>query len=201
MTINWNEQWELHAPNFTKEFARVCLKDYGGPNLSFKMEPGPGFGDLSHPTTKIMLKLMPKNIETDVIDVGCGSGVLSLAAKLLGAPSVYGIDIDEGALKHAKSNATLSQLDCSFNRHISKSVSSPLILMNMISSEQKCAWETLPSYPGSILITSGFPEDEAPPKHYGAILETLILDGWKGFKIQLLREDKVLKKERCLYRD
>jgi len=184
MTIDWNEQWELHAPNFEKGFATVFLKDYGGPNLSFKMEPGPGFGDLSHPTTKIMLKLMPKKIETDVIDVGCGSGVLSLSAKLLGAPQVFGIDIDKEAIEHAKANAKLNQLDCTYSRQITKKISSPLILMNMISSEQKCAWETLPLYQGSILITSGFPEDEEPPSHYGTILETLTLDGWKGFKIE-----------------
>lgn len=183
--IDWNAQWELHAPNFLNGFVHVSLKDFGGTNASFKMAPGPGFGDLSHPTTKIMLTLMPRTIEGAVIDIGCGSGVLSIAAKISGATNVIGIDIEREAIKHAKLNAALNSLDCTFSDTLVRPPEKPLILMNMISSEQSVAWNSLPAFHGSILIVSGFPVEEADPNHYGKMTKKLELDGWKGFVIHL----------------
>ena len=183
--INWNEQWELHAPNFFKGLSHVNLSEYGGPNKSFVMQPGPGFGDLSHPTTQLMLQMMPEEIDAPVIDVGCGSGVLSLAAKLSGAPSVTGIDIDEGALSHAQENARLNTLDCLFTKQLNEVPKKPLILMNMISSEQKLAWAALPKIEEYTLIVSGIPKEEgAPFCHYGKVVEKKELEGWLAFKIQ-----------------
>lgn len=150
------------------------------------MQPGPGFGNLSHPTTRLMLQMMPREIDTPVIDVGCGSGVLSLAAKLSGAPSVIGVDIDEGAIIHAQENAKLNALDCQFTKQLSQVPKNPLILMNMISSEQKLAWAALPRIEGYILILSGIPKEEvAPLPHYGEVVEKNELEGWLAFKIQL----------------
>ena len=183
--IDWNKQWELHTPYYNKGLAHVYLRDYGGPDCHFYMKPGPGFGDLSHPTTKLMLQLMPKKITSPVIDMGCGSGVLSLAAKLRGSPQVIGIDIDEKAIAHARENAKLNELDCQFEKLVKRSFRCPLILMNMISSEQKVAWNTLPKLQDYTLILSGIlVEERAPFKHYGTVLKQVELDGWLGFKIQ-----------------
>ncbi|MCB1109748.1 MAG: 50S ribosomal protein L11 methyltransferase [Chlamydiia bacterium] len=181
--IDWEKQWELHAPNFLNGYAHVSLQEFGSVDQAFRMMSGPGFGDLSHPTTRIMLTLMPHTIDQPVIDVGCGSGVLSLAAKLSGAPEVYGIDIDDAAIAHAKRNAELNQLNCTFSTVLPLVPSNPLILMNMISSEQRHAWEALPNFRGVELIVSGFPIEEAPP-HYGKILRELSLEGWKGYHIK-----------------
>ena len=183
--IDWNEQWELHAPHFKNGLAHVNLWDYGGPDKQFCMRPGAGFGDLSHPTTQLMLHLMPKHITSPVIDVGCGSGVLSLAAKLRGAPDVYGIDIDEEALIHARKNAKHNDLDCTFGETPVKPFKHPLILMNMISSEQKVAWSSLPKWEHYTLIVSGIPVEEGSPfEHYGTVVEARELNGWKAFKIK-----------------
>ncbi|QVL57871.1 MAG: 50S ribosomal protein L11 methyltransferase [Simkaniaceae bacterium] len=175
--IDWKEQWELHAPTFKEGYAHVKLKG----NLSFRMKPGPGFGDLSHPTTRLMLEMLPDKIEGTVIDVGCGSGVLSLAAKLLGANEVIGIDIDEGAIRHAKENAELNGLDCYFGKKLPSLPQNPLILMNMISSEQKIAWSSLPEFKSYRLIVSGYPLNEKEPHFNGALIQKGVLEGWKGF--------------------
>lgn len=175
--IDWNKQWELHAPNFKDGFAHVQLKE----NLFFKMKPGPGFGDLSHPTTRLMLKMLPETIEGTVIDIGCGSGVLSLAAKLLGAEDVFGIDIDEGAIIHAQENAKINGLKCFFGTKLSHTPTHPLILMNMISSEQKIAWNALPKFKRYRLIVSGYPIEEKEPHFDGALIKKSTLDGWKGY--------------------
>ncbi len=71
------------------------------------LEPGLAFGTGSHPTTKLCLEMLEKYIccGSRVLDVGCGSGILSVASLLLGAESATGVDIDSLAVKTALENA------------------------------------------------------------------------------------------------
>lgn len=149
--INWTAQWESFAPNFYDGVAHIDLSPHG----TLLLEPGEGFGDLSHPTTKLTLDLLRPLVTNEVvIDIGCGSGILSLAALILGAKKVYGIDIDPGALQHASFNAQRNSLEkkAIFSQ---KWVSclSPIILMNMIFSEQRVAFPRGAAF--KRLITSG----------------------------------------------
>lgn len=188
--INWNEQWELHAPNFKEGYAHVNLARFGGPPISYRLLPGAGFGDLSHPTTQIMMHLLPKEIICDVLDIGCGSGVLSIGAKLLGAKNVYGLDIEPFSVEHAKKNALLNSLNIHFGEKLpSISFANPLILMNMISSEQEIAWGSLPELHqiSKMMIVSGVLEEErnsflrAHGMKYGKCVQELSYKGWLGF--------------------
>lgn len=152
MTVNWEEQWELFAPNYKDGYAHVPLK--GGGQL--RLKAGPGFGDLSHPTTRLSLKLLEEVITPGmrVLDIGCGSGVLTLSAALLGAKKVYGVDIDKQAVAHAQRNKKANSLDnVLFSYHIPTRFSPDLVLMNMILSEQKQAWN--PLLKSRWIITSG----------------------------------------------
>ena len=165
--IDWEEQWSIHGRGFRDGYLHVDLHDYVSvklPNSVLKLKPGPGFGDLSHPTTRLVLKLMGPYIKgNDVIDLGCGSGILSLAAAAMGAKSVHGIDIDEEALEHSRLNSRWNGMDkitqfttaneyCQHS-HPSKSI----LLMNMIQSEQQNAWQSIASRQSQITIavTSG----------------------------------------------
>ncbi|MDE6059883.1 MAG: 50S ribosomal protein L11 methyltransferase [Clostridia bacterium] len=75
-----------------------------------RLDPGMAFGTGSHATTRMCLDLL--DVEgKDVIDVGCGSGILGIAAKLCGASDVYMCDIDEQAVKFAKQNAEINGVD------------------------------------------------------------------------------------------
>lgn len=71
-----------------------------------KIEPGLAFGTGSHDTTRLCLEVMETQIAPgiSVLDLGCGSGILSIAALLLGAARVTGVDIDELAVKTAIEN-------------------------------------------------------------------------------------------------
>lgn len=74
-----------------------------------RLDPGMAFGTGSHATTRMCLELMDVNGK-DVIDVGCGSGILGIAAKICGAKSVYMCDIDEQAVEFARQNASLNHV-------------------------------------------------------------------------------------------
>lgn len=71
------------------------------------LEPGLAFGTGSHPTTRLCLEMLEDYINpaSTVLDVGCGSGILSIASLLLGAKSAFGVDIDKLAVKTALANA------------------------------------------------------------------------------------------------
>lgn len=77
------------------------------------IEPGLAFGTGSHPTTRLCLETLEKyvNENTTVLDIGCGSGILSIACLLLGAKSAFGVDIDELAVKTANLNALENGFD------------------------------------------------------------------------------------------
>lgn len=168
--IDWKNQWETHGADYHDGFVHIDLHKYGLEEELpiLKMEAGPGFGDLSHPSTRLILQLMPKHLKgKTVVDIGCGSGVLSIATAALGASKVYGIDIDDAVLSHARANTALNGfstiIECCKPEefHLQPPVDS-LILMNMIQSEQAIAWQSLPTLHGlqSEIITSGVSLEE-----------------------------------------
>ena len=80
--------------------------------LILKIDPGMAFGTGSHETTSLCLEYLQEIDLTNksVLDVGCGSGILSQGAVLLGAKNAVGCDIDEAAVTAAKNNAALNEI-------------------------------------------------------------------------------------------
>jgi len=79
--------------------------------VNLMLDPGLAFGTGTHPTTSLCLSWLDRHdlSDKDVIDYGCGSGILALAAKKLGAKSVSGTDIDPQAIKASEQNAERNQ--------------------------------------------------------------------------------------------
>lgn len=75
--------------------------------INLILDPGMAFGTGSHPTTRLCLEWLERNVSADcsLLDYGCGSGILAIAAARLGAGSVAGVDIDPQAVDAARANA------------------------------------------------------------------------------------------------
>ena len=75
--------------------------------INLELDPGLAFGTGSHPTTRLCLEWLCDKVGhgNTVLDYGCGSGILALAAARLGAGDVLGVDIDDRALEAAADNA------------------------------------------------------------------------------------------------
>lgn len=145
-TIDWEEQWSLFAEGFAEGKAHIDLAKFGGTSTLLLL-PGPGFGDLSHPTTYLMLEMMQSHIRGQaVLDIGTGSGILALAALLLGASSAIGIDIDDQALLHARTNAEANHLKARFQKTLPRHTPPSIVLINMIFPEQKQALRRIERY-------------------------------------------------------
>ncbi len=91
--------WEEYTPDSDNE-------------LIIELDPGMAFGTGTHPTTVMSIRGLEKIVQKDdtVIDVGTGSGVLSIAAAMLGAKSVTALDLDEVAVESAKMNIKLNKV-------------------------------------------------------------------------------------------
>jgi ribosomal protein L11 methyltransferase len=84
------------------------------------LDPGLAFGTGSHPTTRLCLKWLEQNLlagaceTTSVLDYGCGSGILAIAAKKLGAGRVVGSDVDAQAITASRDNAERNLTEAAF---------------------------------------------------------------------------------------
>jgi ribosomal protein L11 methyltransferase len=121
---NWMEAWKQHYKPILIGKRLVILPawmDSPEPDrIAVKIDPGMAFGTGTHPTTQLCLELMEKYFDdrhptinhgsVTVIDVGCGSGILSIAAIRLGAGSVLGVDIDSGSIDNARENARTNSM-------------------------------------------------------------------------------------------
>lgn len=111
-TEDWVNNWKQYfhpMPIGKKLLIRPVWEDEydAGERKILHIEPGLAFGTGSHPTTKLCLETLEKYIDesSTVLDIGCGSGILSIASLLLGARRAFGVDIDSLAVKTAMANA------------------------------------------------------------------------------------------------
>ncbi|OFZ69172.1 MAG: ribosomal protein L11 methyltransferase [Betaproteobacteria bacterium RBG_16_56_24] len=81
--------------------------------INIVLDPGLAFGTGSHPTTRLCLRWLDDNLQggESVLDYGCGSGILAIAAIKLGAARATGIDVDLQALQASRENATANRVD------------------------------------------------------------------------------------------
>ncbi len=88
--------------------------DAGAVNI--RLDPGLAFGTGSHPTTRLCLEWLAREIETgaSVLDYGCGSGILAIAASMLGAGRVVGTDVDSQAIEASRANAATNNVAATF---------------------------------------------------------------------------------------
>ncbi len=115
---NWNEEWEKRLRvveisdkitikptfrNFVNEKNKIVIE----------IDPKMSFGTGEHPTTKIMINFLEKYIKKNetVLDVGSGTGILSIAAILLGAEKAIAFDVSEWAYMNGKENVKLNNLE------------------------------------------------------------------------------------------
>ncbi len=84
--------------------------------INLRLDPGLAFGTGSHPTTRLCLQWLDQHIQGNerVLDYGCGSGILAIAALKFGAAQAWGVDIDPQAVSTARNNARDNQVQADF---------------------------------------------------------------------------------------
>jgi len=114
---DWSETWKANYQPIRLGRRLVIVPAWLDPPLNreevaVRLEPGMAFGTGTHPTTHLCLELLEEVLQPgqSVIDLGCGSGILAIAAARLGAGSVLAVDIDPEAVRTARLNAAANGL-------------------------------------------------------------------------------------------
>lgn len=114
---DWANNWKqyYHTQRIGKRIVVTpSWEEYtpSGDDVQMRLDPGMAFGTGTHDTTRLCLELLEECVtpETRILDVGTGSGILSVGGVLLGAPSALGVDIDPVAVKVANENAEINEV-------------------------------------------------------------------------------------------
>ena len=134
------------------------------PQPCCRIDPGLAFGTGTHPTTALCLAWLAENppCNQTVIDFGCGSGILSLAACALGALSVYAVDHDEQAIQATEQNAALNasladRLCVGKSAILPVDLTAPVVIANILAAPLLSLYPTLLQHTESngVLVLSG----------------------------------------------
>jgi ribosomal protein L11 methyltransferase len=132
--------------------------------LVLELDPGLAFGTGSHPTTRLCMEWLEAQapLQLSVLDYGCGSGILAMVAKKLGAANVTGVDIDPQAIESARYNAERNHCDIDYYlpeafADAAQGKTYDVVVANILSSPLKLMAPMLSGRvsPGGSLVLSG----------------------------------------------
>jgi len=178
---DWSESWKRHYRPLRLGRHLVIIPSWattalGPDDIPVLVDPGMAFGTGTHPTTQLCLELLEENLRPGmtVIDLGCGSGILGLAALRLGAGLVLALDTDPEATRATQDNARLNQIGANLRTHLGSLTDllqggvqpgrAPLVVANILAGTlARMLGEGLPRVlePGGRLILSGILREQS----------------------------------------
>jgi ribosomal protein L11 methyltransferase len=176
----WEERWrEFHRP------IRVGSLWIGPPwetpppdGEAVVVDPGRAFGTGGHATTRLCLGLLGELERGSLLDVGCGSGVLAIAAAKLGYSPVTALDHDTSAVEATRRNASANrvELDCLLTDALAGDLPASNVALVNISLD--AVGQVLPSLAARTVVTSGYLERDRPEADGFRHDRRVAVDGW-----------------------
>ena len=166
----WEEAWkQFHRP------VRIGQLWVGPPweepdeeSVPVIIDPGRAFGTGAHATTRLCLEFLLERPRTSVVDLGCGSGVLAVAAAKLGFAPVFALDVDPDAVAAALENARKNEVDVAIECADVFAAELPRVELALANMTLEGVERVAVRLNGGELIASGYLASERP-----------VLAGWK----------------------
>lgn len=201
---DWRNNWKKYfnpMPVGEKLLIRPSWRDDydAGGRKVLNIDPGLAFGTGGHDTTRLCLEMCEKYMKKGacVLDVGCGSGILGIAALLLGAEKAVGVDIDETAVRTAKENAEINGVSDKFSAICGSFTDKvegkyDIVLANIVADAIMFLSKGIKDFmkDNSVYIMSGIIDTRADEvrqsvSRYFDIIEEHIENGWACFAARL----------------
>ncbi|WP_043785888.1 50S ribosomal protein L11 methyltransferase [Rubrivivax gelatinosus] len=183
---DWTEGLSLQAlePVAEQDWVRITQSQFGPVEITpsfwivpswheppaaaervIRLDPGLAFGTGTHPTTRMCLRWIAAHARSwsRVLDYGCGSGILAIAAALHGAAAVDAVDIDPAAVDSTRANATANGVMLNAGLPDAAGGAYPLVLANILATPLKLLAPLLAGFvaPGGSLVLAGILERQA----------------------------------------
>jgi ribosomal protein L11 methyltransferase len=170
---DWEREWmdNFHPIKFgTRLWVCPSWRDIPDPKaVNVMLDPGLAFGTGTHPTTALCMQWLDATIQPDqtVVDFGCGSGILGIAALKLGAKRVIGVDIDPQAIEASTANARRNNVEGQIELYLPKDQPSDfqadVVVANILAGPLAELKQVISSYvkPGGKLALSGILQSQA----------------------------------------
>ncbi len=191
---DWERAWmDRFRPMHAGGYLWICpswLAPPPPPAVVVTLDPGLAFGTGTHATTALCLNWLATHALSgkEIIDFGCGSGILAIAALKLGAHSAWSIDIDPGALavtcENAQRNEVSDRLSAVTPQSLPAGANADVVVANILADPliQLAPRLTGLTRTGGVLLLSGMLEQQSAEveRHYSAefAVETHVRDGW-----------------------
>jgi len=155
--------------------------------INLRLDPGMAFGTGAHPTTWQCLHWLDENLRggQSVLDYGCGSGILAIAARRLGASEVIGVDVDANALRTSRENAELNGVAARFVMpDLLPERAFDVVLANILANPLRVLAPLLAArtQPNGSLVLAGILQAQAEAVRLAYLpwfdLRTMLRDGW-----------------------
>jgi ribosomal protein L11 methyltransferase len=178
--LGWEDRWRaFHRP------VRAGGLWIGPPwepppagEVAVVVDPGRAFGTGGHPTTRACIELLNGVGRGSLLDAGCGSGVLAVAAARLGFEPVFAVDHDPAAVEAAERTARTNGVRVSVSAADVLADELPRVDVVVANIELRAVEALLAREPAATAVTSGYLADEAPSAAGWARKERIELDGW-----------------------
>jgi ribosomal protein L11 methyltransferase len=176
----WEERWrEFHRPVWVGPlWVGPPWEEPPGDAVAVVVDPGRAFGTGSHPTTRLCLELLLERERGSVLDLGCGSGVLSVAAAKLGFGPILAIDHQRAAVEAASRNAERNGVTIEVKRGDARDLELPAAELGLANIDLASVEVVAPRLDVATLITAGYFHSRMPQLAQFAHRERRIDGGW-----------------------
>jgi ribosomal protein L11 methyltransferase len=151
------------------------------------IDPGRAFGTGAHPTTRLTLELLQTLEPGSLVDVGCGSGVLAIAAAKLGFAPVLGIDLDDAAVEASLANAAANGVGIEARRADALADELPATDVVLANVQLDLVERLLPRLRAPLAVTSGYLDRDRPAVDGWEPVDRREADGWAADLLRLRR--------------
>jgi len=176
----WEDNWrDFHHG------VRIGRFWVGPPWETIVVDPGRAFGTGAHPTTRLTLELLQELEPGSLLDIGCGSGVLSIAAAKLGFAPVLGIDVDEAAVEATAANARVNGVEVETRLLDGLRDELPQTDAALTNVALDVVERLLPRLRSRLVVTSGYLDRDRPQVAGWEHLDRRERDGWAADLLRL----------------